>query len=91
MSAEKKIVFAIGCHPDDIEFTMAGTLLLLKDRGCEIHYMTIANGSWGSETIRREELIRTRRDEARSAAELIGARYHESLLRLRTPTGFSCA
>lgn len=80
MSAEKKIVFAIGCHPDDIEFTMAGTLLLLKDRGHEIHYMTIANGSWGSETIRREELIRTRRDEARSAAELLGARYHESLV-----------
>ncbi|MBS7338332.1 MAG: PIG-L family deacetylase [Thermoguttaceae bacterium] len=80
MSHEKKIVFAIGCHPDDIEFTIAGTLLLLKDRGHEIHYMTIANGSWGSATMRREETILTRRDEARAAAELLGAHYHESLV-----------
>ena len=26
-------VFAIGAHPDDIEFGMAGTLLLLRGRG----------------------------------------------------------
>ena len=27
---------AIAAHPDDIEFMMAGTLLRLKDAGCEI-------------------------------------------------------
>ncbi len=76
----KKTVFAVGCHPDDIEFTTAGTLLLLKDRGWDVHYMTIANGSWGSSTIRREELIRTRRAESIRAAEFIGAHYHEALV-----------
>ncbi|MDO5581394.1 MAG: PIG-L family deacetylase [Planctomycetia bacterium] len=82
MSEQKKntTVFAIGCHPDDIEFRMAGTLALLKDRGCEIHYMNIANGSWGTATMRREDIIRIRRDEARSSAEMMGAIYHESLV-----------
>ncbi|MCX6986406.1 MAG: LmbE family protein, partial [Lentisphaerae bacterium] len=27
---------AIACHPDDIEFMMAGTLLLLREKGYEI-------------------------------------------------------
>ena len=40
--------FAIVAHPDDIEFMMAGTLILLRDAGYEIHYMTVADGSCGS-------------------------------------------
>lgn len=70
----------MGCHPNGIEFTIAGTLLLMKDRGHEIHYMTIANGSWGSATMRREETSQTRRNEAHVAAELLGACYHESIV-----------
>ncbi|MBR2006273.1 MAG: PIG-L family deacetylase, partial [Thermoguttaceae bacterium] len=73
--AAPKTVFAIGCHPDDIEFTMAGTLALLKARGCSIHYMSIANGSWGSATMRRFETIRTRRDEGAAAAAFLGATF----------------
>ena len=41
-------VFAIAAHPDDIEFVMAGTMMLLDDAGYELHYMNIANGSCGS-------------------------------------------
>ncbi len=73
-------VFAIVCHPDDIEFTMAGTMLLMKERGCDLHYMTIANGSWGTTVMRREEIVRTRRDEAAASAALLGAVFHESLV-----------
>ena len=29
MTQEQKVVFAIGAHPDEIEFMMAGTLTLL--------------------------------------------------------------
>ena len=43
-----KVAIAIGAHPDDIEFYMAGTLLLLKQAGYAIHYMTLANGNCGS-------------------------------------------
>ncbi|MDO5554494.1 MAG: PIG-L family deacetylase [Planctomycetia bacterium] len=81
MTEQKKpIVFAVACHPDDIEFRMAGTMLLLADRGCEIHYMNIANGSWGTATMRRETIIQTRRNEARESAKSLGATYHESLV-----------
>ena len=31
----KPTAIAIAAHPDDIEFVMAGTLLLLKERGWE--------------------------------------------------------
>ncbi|MFA6111669.1 MAG: PIG-L family deacetylase, partial [Candidatus Latescibacterota bacterium] len=35
-------VFAVAAHPDDIEFGMAGTLLLLARAGCRLHYLNIA-------------------------------------------------
>jgi LmbE family N-acetylglucosaminyl deacetylase len=33
------MTIAVTVHPDDIELMMAGTLLLLKRAGYEIHYM----------------------------------------------------
>jgi LmbE family N-acetylglucosaminyl deacetylase len=75
-----KRVFAVAAHPDDIEFHMAGTLMLLGQAGYELHYMNIANGSCGTTQYTREEIIRIRREEARTAARAIGAIYHESLV-----------
>lgn len=75
-----KRVFAIHAHPDDIEFMMAGTLLLLKQQGCDIHYMNIANGSCGSMEYPPEEIIPIREKESREAAEFLGATYHPSLV-----------
>lgn len=69
-------VLAIGAHPDDIEFVMAGTLLLLKDAGWEAHYLNVASGSLGSLTMAPEETARVRRREARAAARVLGARWH---------------
>jgi LmbE family N-acetylglucosaminyl deacetylase len=73
------IVFAVHCHPDDIEFTTAGTLFLLKDSGCELHYMTVANGCVGSMETGIEETARIRREESRAAAALLGATWHPSI------------
>ena len=39
---------AIAAHPDDIEFVMAGTLLLLKEAGWQIHYLNLTDGDMGS-------------------------------------------
>ena len=72
--------FALHCHPDDIEFMMAGTLFRLKEAGCEIHYMNLANGCYGSAEYGKEDAIRVRREEAMKAAEYLGAVYHESLV-----------
>jgi len=73
-------VFAVAAHPDDIEFLMAGTLILLKEAGHEIHYMNVANGSCGSVREDAETIVRIRREEAMSAARYIGAVFHESLV-----------
>ena len=78
MSLPKRVL-AIHCHPDDIEFMMAGTLFLLNEAGCEIHYMNMANGCYGSAEYSREETIQVRRDEAKAAAAYLGAKYHESI------------
>lgn len=71
--------FALAAHPDDIEFVMAGTLILLRDAGYEIHYMNLSNGSCGTDSLSKEEIVAIRRQEARQAAERIGAIFHESL------------
>lgn len=75
-----KRVFAIAAHPDDIEFQMAGTLILLKQAGYEIHYLNVANGSCGTAIHPKKEIVRMRRIEAMAAAEIIGAIYHESMV-----------
>jgi LmbE family N-acetylglucosaminyl deacetylase len=72
--------FAVAAHPDDIEFIMGGTLILLKQVGFEIHYFTFTNGSVGSLLHNREEIIRIRREESLASAALLGAIYHESLV-----------
>jgi LmbE family N-acetylglucosaminyl deacetylase len=75
-----RTVFAIGAHPDDIEFVMAGTMMLLKRSGYELHYMNVANGSCGSTQLDGTSIARIRADEARKAAAYIGATFHESLV-----------
>ena len=73
-------VLAVSCHPDDIEFMMAGTLLLLKDKGHELHYINVANGSCGTDSIPMDEIISIRREEGLKAAESLGAVFHESFV-----------
>lgn len=73
------IALAVAAHPDDIEFMMAGTLLRLRDSGCEIHLLNLANGCCGSNTTSREETARVRREETREAGALIGGTVHPPL------------
>ena len=44
----ERSAIAIAAHPDDIEFYMAGTLLLLKQAGWKIHYLNLSSGNCGS-------------------------------------------
>lgn len=66
----------MAAHPDDIEFSMAGTLILLGGHGCDVHYMNIANGSCGSATLDARETALVRLKEAESAAALISAQFY---------------
>jgi N-acetylglucosamine malate deacetylase 1 len=74
-----KVAIAIGAHPDDIEFYMSGTLLLLKKAGYETHYLTVANGNCGSSEYNASTLRSIRNTEARAAAKILGAQFHPSL------------
>jgi N-acetylglucosamine malate deacetylase 1 len=73
------IAIAIAAHPDDIEFYMAGTLLLLKRAGWEIHCLNVASGNCGSAKWNAAKTRAIRRREARKAARILGAHWHPSL------------
>jgi LmbE family N-acetylglucosaminyl deacetylase len=71
-----RTAIAIAAHPDDIEFWMAGTLLLLRDAGWEIHCLNLSSGSQGSTVMTAARTRVVRRAEAKNAARLMGAEWH---------------
>jgi LmbE family N-acetylglucosaminyl deacetylase len=70
------IAIAIAAHPDDIEFMMAGTLLLLKNKGYEIHYLNLSSGNLGTSELEEEIMKEIRFKEAQQSAALLGAHFH---------------
>ena len=70
---------AVAAHPDDIEFYMAGTLVLLKRAGWDTHYLNLGNGCCGSVQHDARQTRIVRRAEAKRAAKILGAHFHESL------------
>jgi LmbE family N-acetylglucosaminyl deacetylase len=72
-------VLAICCHPDDMEMMMGGTVLLLKQAGCAVHTINVANGCAGSVDLRPSEIAAVRKREAEASAKLLGSFHHESL------------
>jgi LmbE family N-acetylglucosaminyl deacetylase len=71
-----KIAMAIAAHPDDIEFMMAGTLVLFKNAGYEIHYMNLSTGNCGSIEHDSINTTRIRMKEAQNSSEILGAEFH---------------
>ena len=77
----QKTAIAIAAHPDDIEFKMAGTLLLLKKAGWDIHCFNLCNGNGGSTVHGSEDTAAIRRQEAQAAAAILGAFWHPPIAR----------
>src|ERR1700733_7886801 len=73
-----KTAIAIAAHPDDIEFYMAGTLLLLGQGGWETHYLNLASGNCGTVEYSSAATRKIRACEARAAAKILGAKFHAS-------------
>jgi LmbE family N-acetylglucosaminyl deacetylase len=67
---------AIAAHPDDIEFCMGGTLLLLRQAGWRIHYLNLSSGNCGSLALSVARTRAVRRREAQHAARILGAQWH---------------
>lgn len=77
--SEKRTVFAVAAHPDDIEFNMAGTLSLLVKAGFEPHMMNLSRSNLDSNELSEAEITRIRRREALRSAEVLGAECHEPI------------
>lgn len=65
-------VLAIGCHPDDIEISCAGTLAKCVKRGDRVITCHVCNGDMGHVVIQPEELGKMRTVEAEKAGALAG-------------------
>ncbi|HPT34648.1 MAG TPA: PIG-L family deacetylase [Bacillota bacterium] len=72
---EAKSLLVVQAHPDDADVGAGATLARLSDAGARITYLTVTDGSIGTEdpSISREELARIRRREGEAAARTLGA------------------
>ncbi|MEP7160292.1 MAG: PIG-L deacetylase family protein [Dermatophilaceae bacterium] len=61
----RRVVLAIGAHPDDLELACGGTLARFVDIGHEVHGVIMTSGSQGGDASRRP-------DEARRGARFMG-------------------
>jgi LmbE family N-acetylglucosaminyl deacetylase len=64
----------IVAHPDDAEFTMAGTVALWAKAGCRVTYVICTDGNAGSHEpgMTPERLAEVRRAEQRAACDVLG-------------------
>lgn len=69
-------VFAVGCHPDDLEIGCFGTLAKYVKQGHEVAVCHVANGNMGHAEIMPEPLRQMRLKEAEEAAKVIGAAHY---------------
>jgi len=69
-------VLAFMAHPDDAEIFCGGTLIRLREGGAEVHIATATAGDCGTMTESPWKISAIRTEEAKAAAEMIGATYH---------------
>jgi LmbE family N-acetylglucosaminyl deacetylase len=67
-------ILGIFAHPDDPEFSMAGSAALWSDEGHEVYYCIVTDGSAGSNDPNQDlaELVALRQAEQRAAAVVQG-------------------
>ncbi len=71
-----KRVLAFHCHPDDVEWNVAGTLALLAQRGWEVHLAAMAGGEVGSASLSPQAIRERRLQENANSAAILGAQFH---------------
>ncbi|MBI2018696.1 PIG-L family deacetylase [Candidatus Daviesbacteria bacterium] len=72
----KKIVLAVGAHPDDIDIGCSGTISKIIQDGGEAFYLVLTDGSKGSEDskISDKKLTKLRHAEQENAAKILGVK-----------------
>jgi LmbE family N-acetylglucosaminyl deacetylase len=81
-----RCVLAVAAHPDDLEFSCAGTLAWWARQGTKVIYLICTSGEAGFDQpgLSREERIAIREAEQRAAAEVLGV---NEVVFLREPDG----
>ena len=79
---QQNCALAFMAHPDDAEFTCAGTLARLRrEHGWRVAMATMTPGDCGSADLRPDEISRLRLEEARKSAGILEAEFHCAGLR----------
>jgi LmbE family N-acetylglucosaminyl deacetylase len=67
-------VLCISAHPDDIEFSCAGSVAVWVDQGAEVTYVIVTDGSTGTADteLMGDRLADVRREESMAAAKVVG-------------------
>jgi LmbE family N-acetylglucosaminyl deacetylase len=87
---ERKKIALIFAHPDDPDFSCAGTVARWTDEGHEVVYVLLTNGDKGSHDpeMSPERLVKIREEEQRAAAAIVGV---NEVLFLGRPDGLLVA
>jgi len=75
MMSHHNRILIIGAHPDDCEFTAAGTDALWRQRGDDVCFVSVTNGDAGHHEMGGGRLAQRRHAEAMAAAAVIGIDY----------------
>jgi LmbE family N-acetylglucosaminyl deacetylase len=73
MPSDKLRVLAVGAHPDDLENACAGTLAKFARAGHHVIMCYVCKGDAASYELTPEEIAALRAQEAKEAADVIGA------------------
>ncbi|MDO8435874.1 MAG: PIG-L deacetylase family protein [bacterium] len=70
----KNKFLAISAHPDDLDFTCAGTISKMAQENNEVFYLIISDGSKGSHKVKfsSKKLAKIRQTEQKRAANVLG-------------------
>ncbi len=69
-----KIILGIAAHPDDLDFSAAGTMAYYALAGAQIHYLILSDGGQGTTNIKlnRQKLSQIRQQEQKNALNILG-------------------
>jgi len=72
----KKTILAIGAHPDDLDFSCAGTAAKFVKEGNEVFYLIVSDGSKGNSKLKsnKNKLAQIRIKEQKEAAKALGVK-----------------
>lgn len=71
-----KIALGVAAHPDDLDFSAAGSVATWTAAGATVYYLVLTNGNKGSADLAADPkgLVEIRRREQREAARILGVK-----------------